>query len=83
MLSKKDMLQKVKIMQKLKLINAKSIKRLLVLVKKSLRLMHLLNRNVHISNSFQKLNTLKLPIKVTFENCILICKYFNQALPKT
>ena len=55
MLSKKDMLQKVKIMQKVKLINAKSIKRLLVLVKKSLRLMHLLNRNVHISNFFQKL----------------------------
>lgn len=72
-------LRKVKIMQKLKLINAKSIKRLLVLVKKSLRLTHLLNRNAQISNLFQRLNTLKLSNKSSLEICILICKYFDQA----
>ena len=63
--------------------NANSIKRLLVLQKKSLRIMHFLKRNAHTSNLFKNLNILKLPDKVSLENCILICKYFNQSLPKS
>ena len=63
--------------------NANSIKRLLVLQKKSLRIMHFLKRNAHTSNLFKNLNILKLPDKVSLENCILICKYFNQFLPKS
>ena len=63
--------------------NSNSIKRLLVLQQKPLRIMHFLKRNAHTSNLFKKLNILKLPDKVFLENCILICKYFNQYLPKT
>ena len=40
-------------------------------------------RNAHTSNLFENLNVLKLPDKVTLENCILICKCFCQSLPKT
>ena len=32
---------------------------------------------------FKNLTVLTLPDKVTPKNCILICKYFNQSLPKT
>ena len=63
--------------------NANSIKRHLFLQKKSLRIMHLLKRNKHTSNLFKNLNILKLPDKVSLENCIFICKYFNQSLPKS
>ena len=63
--------------------NANSIKRLLVLQKKSLQIMHFLIRNTHTSNLFKHLNILKLPDKASLENCILICKCFNQSLPKT
>ena len=63
--------------------NAKSIKRLLVLQKKSLRIMHFLKRNAHMSNLFKNLNILNLPDKVSLENWMLICKYLNQSLPKS
>ena len=63
--------------------NANSIKRLLVLQKKSLRIIHFLKRNAHTSNLFKNFIILKLPDKVSLENCILICNYFNQSLPKT
>ena len=33
--------------------------------------------------SFKNSNILKLPDKVSLENCILSCKYFNQSLPKS
>ena len=55
----------------------------MVLQKKSLKIMHFLKRNAHTSNLFKNLNILKLPDKVSLENCILICKYFNQSLPKS
>ena len=58
------------------------LKRLLLLQKKSLGIMHFLKRNAHTFNLFKRLNILKLPDKVSLENCILICKYFNQSLPK-
>ena len=45
--------------------------------------MHFLKRNAHTSNLFKNLNILKFPDKVSLENCILICKYFNQSLPKS
>ena len=45
--------------------------------------MHFLKRNAHTSNVFKNLNTLKLLDRVTLENCILLCKYFNQSLRKT
>lgn len=38
--------------------------------------------HIHII-SLKILNSLKLPDKVVLEHCILISKYFNQALPKT
>ena len=63
--------------------NANSIKRLLVLQKKSLRIMHFLKINVHTSDIFKNLNILKLPDKFPLENCILILKYFNQSLPES
>ena len=63
--------------------NANSNKRLLVLQRKSLRIMHFLKRNAHASNPFKDINILKLPDKVSLENCVLICKYFNKFLPKT
>lgn len=56
--------------------NASSIERVLVLKKKSLRILNFLKRNAHKSNLFQKLDVLiKFPDKVT--------PYFNQSLPKT
>ena len=63
--------------------NDNSIKRILVLQKKSLRIMYFLKRNAHTSNLFKNLNILKLPDKVSLENCVLICKYFNQSLSKS
>ena len=42
--------------------------------------MHFSKRNAHL---LKNLNILKLPDKVSLENCILICKYFNQSLLKT
>ena len=63
--------------------NAHLIKRLLVLQKKYLRIMYFIKRNAHTSNLFKNLNILKLPYKVSLENCILICKYFNRYLLKT
>ena len=63
-------------------LNANALKDL-VLQKKSLRIMYFLKRNPHTSNHFKNLNVLKLPDKVTLENCILICKCFNQSLSKT
>ena len=45
--------------------------------------MHFLKRNAHAFNLFKKSNILRLPDKVSLENYILICKYFNQSLPKT
>ena len=62
--------------------NASSIKRLLVPQKKSLRIMHFLKRNAHTCNLFKNLNVFKLPDQVTLKNDILICKYFNDFLPK-
>lgn len=50
---------------------------------KSLRLVHFLNKKVHTTNLFKKFSLLKLPDTVILEICVLICKYFNQALPKT
>ena len=63
--------------------NANSIKRLLIVQRKSLRIIHFLKRNAHKSNLFKNLNILKLPDKVSLDDCILICKYFNQSLPKS
>ena len=40
-------------------------------------------RDAHTSNLFEHLNILKLPDKISLENCILICKYFNQSLLKS
>ena len=62
--------------------NANSIKSFLVLQKKSLWIMHCLKRNVYTSVLFKTLNILKLSDKVSLQNCILICKYFNQSLLK-
>ena len=45
--------------------------------------MYFLNRNTHTSNLFKNVNSLKLPDKVSLENSVLICKYFNQSLPET
>ena len=45
--------------------------------------MHFLKRNAYTPNLFKNLNILKLPDKVSLENCILICKYFNQSLPES
>ena len=45
--------------------------------------MHFLKRNAHTFNLFKNLNILKLPDIVSLENCNLICKYFNQSLPKS
>ena len=56
--------------------NANLIQRLLVLRKKSLRIKKK-------SNLFKHSNVSKLSDKVTLENCIFTCKYFNQFLPKT
>ena len=39
-------------------------------------------KNAHTSNLFKNLNNLKLPHKVSLENYILICKYFNQLYQK-
>ena len=58
--------------------NVNSIKKFLVSLKNSLRI-----RNAHTSNLFKNLKVLNLPDLVTLENCFLICKYFNQSLPKT
>ena len=63
--------------------NTNLIKRLLVLQKKSLQIMHFLKRNAHASNLFKNLNILKLPDKISLENCIPICKYFNHSLSKS
>ena len=45
--------------------------------------MHCLKRDAHTSNVFEHLNILKLPDKISLENCILICKYFNESLLKS
>ena len=45
--------------------------------------MHFLKRNSHEFNLLKDLNALKIPGKTTPKICILICKYFNQSLPKT
>ena len=42
--------------------------------------MHFLKRNAYTSDLLKNLNILKLHDKVSLENCILICKYFNQSL---
>ena len=61
--------------------NSNSIKRLFVLQKKSLRIIYFLNHNAHTSPLFRELNILKLPDKITLENCFFINKYFNKCLP--
>ena len=63
--------------------NVNSIKRLLVLQKKSLQIMYFVKRNTHTSNLFKNLNLLKLLDKVSLESCILLCNCFNQSLPKS
>ena len=63
--------------------NANSIKRLLVLQKECLCIMHFLKRNTHTSNLSKNLSILKLPDQFFLESYIFICKYFNQTLPKT
>ena len=45
--------------------------------------MHFLKTSAHTSNLLKYLIILKLPDKVTFENWVLICTYFNQYLSKT
>ena len=45
-------------------------------------MLHSLKRNEHTSNLFKNLNILKFPDKVSLERYSLICKYFNQYLPK-
>ena len=47
--------------------NANSIKRLLVLQNKSLRILHFFKRSVHTSNIFKNFNILKLHDKVSLE----------------
>ena len=63
--------------------NSNSIKKLLVLQKKSLQIIYFLNHNAHTSPSyisFRDLNILKLPDKIALENCLFINKYFNKCL---
>ena len=60
--------------------NSNSIKRLLALQKKSLRTVYFLNQNAHTSPFFRDLNILKLPEKITLENCLFKNKYFNKCL---
>ena len=62
--------------------NSNSIKRLLVLQKKSLRIIYFLNHGAHTSHLFRDLNILKLPDKIAVENCLFINKYFNKCLPR-
>ena len=65
--------------------NTNSIKKAFgIAQKKSLRIMNFLKKkkNAHTSNLFKNLNVMKLPDKVTLENCILISKYFNQSFPR-
>ena len=45
--------------------------------------MHFLKTSAHTSNLLKYLIILKHPDKVTLENWVLICKYFNQYLSKT
>ena len=52
--------------------NSNSIKRLFVLQKKSLRIIHFLNHNAHTSPLIRDLNILKLPDKVALENSLFI-----------
>ena len=40
-------------------------------------------KEMHIYNLFKNLNIFKLPDKVSLENFTLVCKYFNQSLPKS
>ena len=63
--------------------NSNSIKKLLVLQKKSLQIIYFLNHNAHTSPSyisFRDLNILKLPDKIALENFLFINKYFNKCL---
>ena len=62
--------------------NANSIKEFWSYKRNPYKLCIFLKRNAHTSNLLN-LNILKFPDKVSLENCILICKYFNQSLPET
>ena len=62
--------------------NAKLVKRLLVLRKKSLRIKHFLNRNIHTTTVLHT-SLLKLPYKIFPENWVRICNNFNRVLPKS
>ena len=52
--------------------NSNSIKRLLVLQKKSLRIIYFQNYIAHTSPLFRESSTLKLPEKIALENCLFI-----------
>ena len=56
------------------------IKRVLVLQKKSLRIIHSLNHIAHTSPLFRDLNIRKLPGKIALGNILSINKYFNKCL---
>ena len=61
--------------------NSNSIKRLLILQMKSLRIIYFLNHNAHTSPLFRDFNILKLLDKIAPENCLFLNKYFNKCLP--
>ena len=60
--------------------NSNLIKRLFVLQKKSLRIIYFLNHNDHTCPLFREINILKLPDKISLENCLFINKYVNKCL---
>ena len=54
---------------------------LIVLQKKSLRIIYFLNHSTHTSTIFRELNILKVPDKIDPENFLFINKYFNKWIP--
>ena len=62
--------------------NFSSVKRLCILQKKALRLIHFQKRNTHTSPLFMHSKILKFSDKIALENCILVSKCINKSLPK-
>ena len=47
------------------------------------KLFYFLSKNSYTTILVKNVSLLKLPDKVILENYVIICKYLNQALPKT